>query len=98
MDELLGCGGVGDFQVLRVPLQFLAAAVRDDTQQYGFGQSAGVVEVAGRCTAGFDGVDPLFVMADRLGDEGIGAFEAETTPPALRPQTIGHSAGGTNST
>ena len=67
-DERVGLGGVGGGELDGVPLELLAGAVGDVAQVVGLGQPAGVLEVAGRRRAGLAGVDPLGVVAERLGD------------------------------
>ena len=66
MNHVLRSRRIRDAQILRVPFQRCAAAIRNDAQQNGFGERAGLVEVAGRAAAGFDGFDPFVVVADGL--------------------------------
>src|SRR5579883_2136738 len=75
MEERLGLGGIGGIELGGVPLQRLAGAVGDIAQVVGLGEPARVVEVAGCRRAGLAGVDPLGVVAQRLGDELLGALE-----------------------
>ena len=68
-DVIVGLGAVGGFQQLAIPIEFLAAgAVRNVAQQDGFGQRAGVVEIAGRGLARLAGANPFLVMPDRAGN------------------------------
>src|SRR5579862_3835160 len=60
--------GVAAFQRLRIPIQGLASAVGHTAQQHRLAQRSGVVEVAGRWSAGLAGFDPLLVVADRVRD------------------------------
>src|ERR1035441_927525 len=58
-----------------VPLNAFARAISDVAQVVGFGQRAGVIEVAGRGLAGLAGFDPFFPMADGIRDERLGLLE-----------------------
>ncbi len=71
-DESVGGGAIGGPHVRRVPFQADAAAKGDVAQMVGFGQPAGVIEVAGCRLAGLAGREPLGVMADRGGNRRLG--------------------------
>ena len=47
------------------------------TQENRLGDGAGVIEVAGRFAARLAGDDPFLVMADRIGNRWLGAFEVD---------------------
>src|SRR4051812_15678015 len=74
-DVWLGLGRVPGPELGRGPLEFLAGAVGGVAPEGRLGQPARVLEVAGRRRAGLAGVEPLGVVAERLGDGWLGPLE-----------------------
>ena len=71
--KALGLRGVAGVELGGVPLELLAHAVGDIPQVIGLGQPARIGKSAGRRRAGLAGVNPLGVVAQRLGDERLRA-------------------------
>src|ERR1041385_8905100 len=67
-DQRIGFRAVLCLQALCVPFESLADPVGDVAEQHTFGQRSGIVEVARSRPAGFDGLNPLLVVAYRIGD------------------------------
>ena len=65
---MISLGTADGFQIRRVPVEFFADAEGDVSEQRGFTERAGVGEIAGGSSAGFDGLNPFLVMADRVGN------------------------------
>src|SRR5262249_31426599 len=74
-DERLGLGRIAGVQPGGIPLQLLPGTIGDIPQVVGLGQPPGIGEGTGRRLARLAGVNPLRVMAQRLGDERLGPLE-----------------------
>ncbi len=72
-DELVGGWDVLGFEGDGVPLDGRAGFEGDDTQQDGFGETAGVVEV-GHCLLGVTGLDGVYPFGEVAGEAREGWF------------------------
>ena len=75
LDELVGFRTVCCAQFFRVPFNFLAHTESDVSQQTGFRQRSGVIEIRSCRAAGFAGFDPFVMVADGIGNKGCGCYE-----------------------
>ena len=75
LNELVRVASIGGAELFAVPFETLAATESDVPQECGFSQCSRISKVAGRGRAGFAGVNPFFMVADRFGNERIRAFE-----------------------
>src|SRR5439155_11978029 len=76
LDVVHRAGEIGDLEVGRIPLDFLAGAVRNNAQQNGFGKAAGIIEIARRWRAGFARLNPFVMMANRRRDGRLRRLES----------------------
>ena len=72
---MIGLRGVGTLHFDGVPFETFADSIGDVAEMIGFGQPAGVLEVAGGRSAGLARLDPFGMVTDRCGNERIGTFE-----------------------